>query len=50
MGTAYTIWTGLGAEGTFILSIFLYGDPVGLLRIFAVLLTISGVVMFKMAH
>ncbi len=50
MGTAYAVWTGIGAAGTFILGIFLYGDPVGLLRIFAVLLIISGVVLLKLAH
>jgi len=50
MGTAYAVWTGIGAAGTFILGIFLYGDPVGLMRIFAVLLIISGVVLLKLAH
>ena len=50
MGTAYAVWTGIGAAGTFVLGIFLYGDPVGFLRIFAVLLIISGVVLLKLAH
>jgi len=50
MGTAYAVWTGIGAAGTFILGIFLYGDPVGLMRVFAVLLIISGVVLLKLAH
>ena len=50
MGTAYAVWTGIGAAGTFVLGIFLYGDPVGLMRIFAVLLIISGVILLKLAH
>jgi len=50
MGTAYAVWTGIGAAGTFILGIFLYGDPVGALRIFAVMLIIGGVILLKMAH
>jgi len=50
MGTAYAVWTGIGAAGTFVVGIFLYGDPVGFLRIFSVLLIISGVVLLKLAH
>lgn len=50
MGTAYAVWTGTGAAGTFILGVYLYGDPVGLMRIFAVLLIVSGVVLLKLAH
>ena len=50
MGTAYAVWTGIGAGGTFVLGIFLYGDPVGALRIFSVLLIVSGVVLLKLAH
>ena len=50
MGTAYAVWTGIGAAGTFILGIFLYGDPVGMMRLFAVLLIISGVILLKVAH
>jgi len=50
MGTAYAVWTGIGASGTFGLGIFLYGDPVGMLRIFSVLLIISGVILLKFAH
>ena len=50
MGTAYAVWTGIGAAGTFILGIFLYGDPVGALRIFAVMLIIGGVILLKLAH
>lgn len=50
MGTAYAVWTGIGAAGTFVLGIFLYGDPATLMRIFSVLLIISGVILLKLAH
>ncbi|MBF0442983.1 MAG: multidrug efflux SMR transporter [Oligoflexales bacterium] len=50
MGTAYAVWTGIGAAGTFILGLILYGEPYSLLRIFGVLLIISGVVVLKLAH
>ena len=50
MGTAYAVWTGIGAAGTFVLGIFPHGDPVGAMRIFSVLLIISGVVLLKLAH
>ena len=50
MGTAYAVWTGIGAAGTFVLGIFLYGDPVGTLRVFSVLLIIFGVILLKLAH
>jgi quaternary ammonium compound-resistance protein SugE len=50
MGTAYAVWTGIGAAGTFIVGILLHGDPAGMQRILAVLLIISGVVLLKLAH
>ena len=50
MGTAYAVWTGIGAAGTFILGIVLYYDPIGILRIASVLLIIAGVIGLKLAH
>ena len=50
IGTAYAVWTGIGAAGAFILGIFLYGDSAGLLRIFAVTLIVAGVALLKLAH
>jgi quaternary ammonium compound-resistance protein SugE len=50
MGTAYAVWTGIGASGTFLVGILAYGDAAGPLRVFAVLLIISGVVLLKFAH
>ena len=50
MGTAYAVWTGIGAAGTFILGIVLYNDPIEILRIASVLLLIAGVIGLKLAH
>ena len=50
MGTAYAVWTGIGAAGTFILGIVLYNDPIEILRITSVLLIIAGVIGLKLAH
>ena len=50
MGTAYAVWTGIGAAGTFILGIVLYNDPIGILRIASVLLIIAGVIGLKLTH
>jgi quaternary ammonium compound-resistance protein SugE len=49
MGTAYAVWTGIGAAGTFALGLALYGDPAGMMRIFGVVLIISGVAVLKLA-
>jgi quaternary ammonium compound-resistance protein SugE len=50
MGTAYAVWTGIGAAGTFCVGIFLYGDAASVIRIMAVFLIISGVVLLKVSH
>ena len=43
-GTAYAIWTGLGAVGVTIGGIMLFGDPLGATRIFFLCIIVSGVV------
>lgn len=50
MGTAYAIWTGIGAAGAFIVGIYLYNDPASFFRILGVMLIVGGVVMLKIAH
>lgn len=50
MGTAYAVWTGIGAAGTFVVGIFLYNDPTSFMRIFGVMLIIGGVITLKLAH
>jgi quaternary ammonium compound-resistance protein SugE len=50
IGTAYAVWTGIGAAGTFIVGVFLFGDAGSLGRYFGALLIISGVITLKLAH
>ena len=49
MGTAYAVWTGIGAAGTFALGIIVYGDPASLLRFLGVALIVGGVAVLKLA-
>lgn len=50
MGTAYAVWTGIGAAGTFVTGVLLYGDPTGLARVLGVSLILGGVLTLKLAH
>lgn len=50
IGTAYAIWTGIGAAGTFLVGVYYYGDPASLARYLGVLLIVAGVVTLKVAH
>lgn len=47
LGTAYTIWTGIGAVGAFIVGIAVLGEQASALRIFATVLIVSGLVLMK---
>jgi len=49
LGTAYTIWTGIGAVGAFVVGIMVLGEPAHALRIIAAGLIISGLVLMKVA-
>jgi len=44
VGTAYAVWTGIGAVGTAILGIILFGESKELIRIFFILLIVAGIV------
>lgn len=50
IGTAYAVWTGIGAACTFIIGIIFFNDALSLLRAFGVLLIILGVILLKMGH
>jgi len=50
IGTAYAVWTGIGAAGTFLVGIWFFGDATTLGRYFGVLLIITGVVVLKFSH
>lgn len=49
IGTAYAIWTGIGAAGTFIVGILGFNDPVSVLRILSVLFIIAGIIGLKLS-
>ena len=49
LGTAYTIWTGIGAVGAFIVGIVFFGDGIGTTRLVAAGLIVSGLVLMKSA-
>lgn len=49
LGTAYPVWVGIGAVGTFILGVLWFGEPASLLRIASVSLIIAGIVGLKVA-
>lgn len=49
VGTAYAVWVGIGAVGTAILSVFLFGDPVNLMRVAGVVLILAGIIALKFA-
>lgn len=48
VGTAYAVWTGIGAVGTAILGIILFNESKELVRIFFIFLIIVGIVGLKM--
>ena len=50
IGTAYVVWTSTGAVGTFLVGVLFFGDPLTLLRSFAILLILSGVIILKLSH
>ena len=47
VGTAYGVWTGIGAVGTAILGMYLFNEPRDFIRIFFILLIVTGIVGLK---
>ena len=47
LGTAYTIWTGIGAVGAFLVGIIFLGEAVSPMRIAAAVLIVSGLVLMQ---
>lgn len=48
VGTAYAVWTGIGAFGTVILGIVLFGDPANAPRLVCVGLIVAGILGLKL--
>lgn len=49
LGTAYVIWTGIGAVGAFVLGIALLGESADPLRLLAAALILAGLLLLKFA-
>ncbi|HEN8798975.1 quaternary ammonium compound efflux SMR transporter SugE [Pseudomonas sp. CM25] len=49
LGTAYAIWTGVGAVGTVVAGIILFGESMALIRLASVALIIIGLVGLKVS-
>ena len=49
LGTAYTIWTGIGAVGAFVVGVVVLGEQLSLMRVLAAVLIVSGLVIMKLS-
>ena len=49
LGTAYTVWTGIGAVGAFVVGVTVLGESISIVRVIAAVLIVSGLVLMKMA-
>ncbi|RYD45956.1 MAG: QacE family quaternary ammonium compound efflux SMR transporter [Sphingomonadales bacterium] len=49
LGTAYMVWTGIGALGAFLLGVMILGESAGVMRLGAAALILGGLVLMKLA-
>ncbi len=49
MGTAYAVWTGIGAVGAFTVGILFFGDSASTVRMVSIALIVAGIVGLKIA-
>jgi quaternary ammonium compound-resistance protein SugE len=47
LGTAYTVWTGIGAVGALVVGIAILGEPLTIARVVAAVLIVSGLILMK---
>ena len=50
VGTAYAVWTGIGAVGTVLLGILLFNEPATAGRMACVVLIVTGILGLKLTH
>jgi len=50
IGTAYAVWTGIGAAGTFLIGIVWFKDQAGMMRILSFALIVIGVIGLKLSE
>lgn len=48
IGTAYAVWTGIGAAGTFVVGVVLFEDPASVARVLSAGLIVAGVIGLKL--
>lgn len=49
LGTAYTVWTGIGAVGAFVVGVAVLGESLSPMRVTAAVLIVSGLVLMKLS-
>ena len=49
VGTGYAVWTGIGAAGTALIGIFLFGESRDALRLLCIVLIVAGVIGLRFA-
>ena len=49
VGTAYAVWTGIGAAGTAVLGMVVFGEPATVLRVGSIALVVLGIIGLKLA-
>jgi len=47
IGTAYTVWTGIGAVGTVLMGIFIFKDPINFWRLFFITTLVGSIIGLK---
>lgn len=50
IGTAYSVWTGIGAVCTFLIGVIFFHDVMSMMRFFGIILIVSGIVLLKIGH
>ncbi len=50
VGTAYAVWTAIGASGAVLLGILFLGEPANLLRVTGIVVVLGGVLMLRFAE
>lgn len=49
IGVAYSVWTGIGAAGTFLMGVVLFGESLSAMKLAGIALVLTGIVALKLA-
>ena len=49
IGVAYSVWTGIGAAGTFLMGVVLFGETLSAMKLAGIALVLMGIVALKLA-